>query len=205
MSHTQRNPITTDDVLVVVAHPDELNDDLRQLPNLLLTGVGKVNATYALTRRLADLRHAGKMPKYVINLGSAGSRHHPRHSLVACHRFIQRDMDCTMIGYEHGTTPGDTCGAILEHARYVTDLPDGICGSGDSFVTTQSVRAPIDVVEMEAYALARVCTMENVPFIAVKYITDGLDAAGGDDWDDAVSSAADKLYEYLMKLIKNLK
>ena len=194
-----------DDVLIVVALPDELNDNLRGLSNLVLTGVGKVNAAYALTRAITERRAAGNPPKYVINIGSAGSKKYPRHSLVACHRFMQRDMDCTTIGYDIGVTPSDTFPAILEHQKYIDDLPDGVCGSGDNFVTTQSVSQMVDLVEMEAYSLARVCAMEHIPFIAIKYITDGLDESGGDDWDDAVTSSADALYEYLMKLIPILK
>ena len=45
-----------DDILVVVALPDELHDDLKKIPNLLLTGVGKVNATYQLTRKITELK-----------------------------------------------------------------------------------------------------------------------------------------------------
>ena len=48
---------------------------------VLYCGVGKVNATYALTRRLADYRHAGHALPHVVNFGTAGSRRHPdRHA-----------------------------------------------------------------------------------------------------------------------------
>ncbi len=194
-----------DDILVVVALPDELHDDLKKIPNLLLTGVGKVNATYQLTRKITELKQQGTPPKYVINIGSAGSKKFPRHSLVACHRFIQRDMDCTAIGYDVCATPSDVFPTILEHKKYIDDLPNGVCGSGDSFVTNQSVADMVDVVEMEAYALARVCAMEKIDFISVKYITDGLDDSGGTDWDDTVNTAAIALYDYLIKLVKTLK
>ena len=44
---------------------------------VLYCGVGKVNAAYALTRRLADYRHAGRALPHVVNFGTAGSRRHP--------------------------------------------------------------------------------------------------------------------------------
>src|SRR4030095_9178585 len=44
---------------------------------VLYCGGGKVNATYALTRRLADYRHAGRALPHVVNFGTAGSRRHP--------------------------------------------------------------------------------------------------------------------------------
>lgn len=184
-----------EDFLIVIAHPDELNDDLRSLPNMLITGVGKVNAAYHLTKRLTGTER----PKYVLNMGSAGSKKFPKGCLVMCNKFIQRDMDCTAFGYDMCMTPGDGT-SVLEHDAFLTGLPAGICGTGDSFVTTSSVPDKIDVVDMEAYALARVCKTEGIPFAAVKYITDGLDETGGDDWKTEVKSAPESLYEYLEKL-----
>lgn len=191
-----------EDCLIVVAHPDELNEDFKNLgENLLVTGVGKVNAAYQLTKKLTELKAKNKTPKLVINMGSAGSKKHPRCSLVYCHRFIQRDMDCCEFGYEKGVTPGDNHPLVLEHSCLIEDLPNGICGTGDSFVTTQDVDSQIDVVEMEAYALAKVCKLEGIDFIAIKYITDGLDESGKDDWRTEVKSSSETMFDYLKKLI----
>ena len=187
------------DCLIVVAHQDELNDSFKKLPNLLVTGVGKVNAAYHLTKKLAELRNAGSLPKHVINMGSAGSKKFPKGALVAPHRFVQRDMDCVAFGYDKGVTPGDKS-RVLEHEKVIHDLPSAVCGTGDSFVTTENVDPDIDVVDMEAYALARVCAVEGISFIAIKYITDGLDEGGGDDWKGEVKGSADVMFEYLEKM-----
>jgi adenosylhomocysteine nucleosidase len=114
---------------------------------------------------------------------------------------MQRDMDATAFGYEKGVTPSDTFPLILEHKELLKDLPNGLCGSGDSFVTTAEVDPRLDLVEMEGYALARVCKMENIDFIAIKYITDGLDEAGANDWDKEVKSSAKIMYDYLIKIV----
>lgn len=188
------------DCLIVIAHQDELNDDLRGLgANLVITGVGKVNAAYHLTKKLAETK---TKPKYVINMGSAGSKKYRKGSLVYCNRFIQRDMDCTVFGYEKGVTPSDCFPLILEHQNLINDLPNSICGSGDSFVTNQEVDNRVDVVDMEAYALARVCKLESIDFIAIKYITDGLDETGHEDWKDEVKGSSETMYEYLSKILE---
>src|ERR1700689_1570071 len=46
----------------------------RQGVQVLYTGLGKVNAAIALTRRLAAYRHAGRTAPQGINFGTAGSR-----------------------------------------------------------------------------------------------------------------------------------
>src|ERR1043165_8639733 len=101
--------------LIVMALPQES----RGLPeaagaHLLYTGVGKVNAAAALARRLAELRCAGASPTRVINMGHAGRRGVAAHSLVACNRFRQRDMDVSGLGFPRGVTPFDTAPAVLE-------------------------------------------------------------------------------------------
>ena len=52
------------------------------------------------------------------------------------------------------------------------------CGTGDSFVTSGD-GITTDVVDMEAYAIAKVCYLNKVDFVSYKYITDDGDA---DDW-----------------------
>ena len=187
--------------LIVVAHPDELNDNFKSLGDqLLVTGVGKINAAYHLTKKLTEMRLAGKSPKYVINMGSSGSKHFKKGALVYCNQFIQHDMDVSAFTKNQKCqTPGDT-EVILEHKNLLSDLPKAICGTGDCFVTTQTIDSRVQVVEMEAYALARVCKQESIDFIAIKYITDGLDENGGDDWKHEVKSSADIMYDYLNKL-----
>ena len=55
---------------------------------------------------------------------------------------------------------------------------------------------------MEDYALARVAKMENIDFIAIKYITDGLDENGGDDWNKEVKSSSEVMFDYIKKIIE---
>ncbi|WP_262250199.1 phosphorylase family protein [Parapedobacter soli] len=47
-----------------------------------------------------------------------------------------------------------------------------------------------NVVDMEAYALAVVAMKENIPFLCLKYISDGADGNAAADWTVQVHQAA---------------
>ena len=167
---------------------------------VLYCGVGKVNATYALTRRLADYRHAARALPHVLNFGTAGSRRHRAGTVVECHAFVQRDMDVTGLGVQLGTTPFDAdVPARLDFPPVFPQLTPAVCGTGDSFATTQCA-IECDVVDMEGYALAKVCWLERTRFTAVKSVTDGADTQAGADWQSNLHHAAERflqLYEHL--------
>lgn len=156
---------------------------------VLFTGVGKVNAAHALTRALAGLQGSGKPLPHVVNFGTAGSPTFPTGSLVACRGFVQRDMDVTALGFGAGVTPFDPAPARLDFPHTVAALPEAICGSGDSFVT-RGPALECDVLDMEAYALAKVCWLEKARFTCVKYITDGADHTAAQDWEANLPKAA---------------
>ena len=156
---------------------------------VLHCGVGKVNAAIALTRELARYTAAGAPLPLVVNFGSVGSAHHPTGSLVGCHEFIQRDMDVRGLGFPLGTTPYDESPAILVFEPVFRELPAAVCGSGDSFATA-AVELDCKVVDMEAYALAKVCRVHGARFACAKYVTDGADHAAADDWQRNVHKAA---------------
>jgi adenosylhomocysteine nucleosidase len=170
---------------------------------VLYTGIGKINAAMALTRALARYRHGGHALPVVLNLGTAGSRHFPRGALIECHDFVQRDMDLSALGFAVGHTPFDETPARLEFARAFTHLPTGICGSGDSFETGEP-RVHCEVVDMEAYALAKVCRVEGAAFACAKYITDGADATAALDWQASLSHAALAFWDLYERHIANV-
>ncbi len=168
---------------------------------LLYTGVGKVNAAMALTRRLTELRAARHPLPLVINLGTAGSRSLPTGSLVACDRFTQRDMDVTALGVPRGTTPFDDAPPVIECARFFTTLPHFTCSSGDSFAT-DAPASDSDVIDMEAFALARVCHAEGAAFACAKFITDGADGNAANDWRESLERAARALAELYARSVQ---
>jgi adenosylhomocysteine nucleosidase len=166
---------------------------------VLYCGVGKVNAAIALTRELRRYVHAGQPLPLVVNFGSAGSRVHATGTLLACHEFVQRDMDAGGLGFALGVTPFDDAPPRLSFEPRFAGFSAALCGSGDSFaLTTGAVECA--VVDMEAYALAKVCWIERAPFACVKYVTDGADHAAAHHWRSNVHKAAEEFLNLYLGL-----
>jgi adenosylhomocysteine nucleosidase len=158
---------------------------------VLYCGVGKVNAAMALARALAPYTLQGQAMPLVLNFGSAGSRVHLTGTLVGCHEFVQRDMDVSGLGFALGVTPYDEAPPCLRFDPVFKHLPSAVCGSGDSFATA-ATDMECGVVDMEAYALAKVCWFDKAPFACAKYVSDGADHAAADDWQQNLHKAADE-------------
>jgi len=174
---------------ILMALQEEAGDHFSGLP-VHFSGVGKLNAAYRLMKLLHE-----HQPEHVVNLGTAGSAHFDSGVLINCTQFVQRDMDATPLGFAPFQTPFDDHGhPVLDYGERLTHLPQGTCGTGDSFHTEGAVEH-FNLVDMEAYVLARICRQEGVRFTCVKYITDGANGAAANDWRSAVEQGAVKLRE----------
>ena len=181
--------LNKDDILIVCALEIETQGQLEDY-DILYTGVGKVNATFKLTKRLSGEVVSGFAPKLVINYGTAGSRKIKKKTLVDCTKFVQRDMDVTGLGFMRGETPfEDEPPLMLDFGitEYNNIRRRATCGSGDSFVEDRTQYYG-EVVDMEAYALAKVCYNYKIPFVSFKYITDGADGDADIDWEENVTN-----------------
>ena len=175
-----------------------------QLDNydVLYTGVGKVNATLKLTQKFG--KYGSYIPyDLVINYGTAGSRKYRKGELVDCTKFIQRDMDVTGLGFQRGETPFEKQPSLVIETESLFNPigKNATCGSGDSFVEDRSQYYG-EVVDMEAYALSKVCYHYQIPFISFKYISDGADDNANDDWDENVSKGIEVFKEKVLEGLK---
>ena len=192
-------------VLIVCALEQETQGQLDGW-NVLYTGVGKINATYKLTELFGTYHSKPAIRRdydVVINYGTAGSRELPVGELVDCTKFIQRDMDVTGLGFMRGQTPFENDIPIILDYDHVEFNPIGrkaSCGSGDNFVEDRTNYYG-EVVDMEAYALAKVCYHFSIPFISFKYITDGADEQSHEDWE---KNLADGIKEFKEKILKEI-
>lgn len=178
------------DPLVVMALTFESEGVLElERIEVLYTGIGKVNAAYHLMRRLTEYHRAGRAAPRIINFGTAGSHRFPTGTVVECTSLVQRDMDLTGLGFAVGVTPYEDVPATLTVPSVFPELTQAVCGSGDSFATAAASLA-CDVVDMEAYALAKVAHLERIHFTCVKYVTDGADEGAGDAWRQNLHRAA---------------
>jgi adenosylhomocysteine nucleosidase len=187
-NHTHHN------TLIIFALEVEAQGQFNNL-NLLYSGVGKVNAAYRFTHKLAQWQHVnGSKPKLVLNLGSAGSTQFKAGTIVNCTHFIQRDFDTTALGTALYTTPYEETPVPLVNGLRFPAYPEGICGTGDNF-STNGHMPDWNVVDMEAFALAKICKLENIPFGCLKYITDGADGQAAPSWEARLSGAAERLHD----------
>ena len=188
----------SENYIVVTALQNELPQC--QPERILFTGVGKINATHVLTRYLE--RHPEI--KTVINYGTAGAAHGvQKGELLKCTTFIQGDMDCGELVGGPGITFGDE--SIMSNVlQFGTD--GLICRTQDQFV--DNVHAldmmqniiqgnRFNCVDMEAYALAKVCLMMEKDFICYKYISDDADGDADGDWAENVSGGEELFYDIL--------
>jgi len=158
------------------------------------SGVGKINAAALATELILQ-----KKVRHILNLGTAGSQKLKRGTLVECSGFVQRDMNLSMVGVPHGLNPFEKAEALIQVPSFFPDLPQGICGTGDLIEPFPTV-VPCDLVDMEAYAIAKICRKWKVGFTSVKYITDSSDAEAKNDWLSSLHLAAQSLIHVYHKI-----
>ena len=162
-------------ILILVAVKEELIK--KDLPNIQIhyTGVGKINAAI---KTLKGSKNCA--PSLIISYGTAGSLKKELRGLIEVTRFFQRDMDATPLGFQIGQTPFDD----------ISDINFGSggysCGTGDSSLT-QTPKLKTDLVDMEAYAIAKICYLENIRFKCFKFISDHADEGANNDRVENVS------------------
>jgi adenosylhomocysteine nucleosidase len=150
------------------------------------TGAGKVNAAYHVSKLIFQNK-----PLEIINFGTAGSLKKGLKGLIECTKFYQRDMDARGLNFELGETPFD------EIKEIILSENGHSCGSGDSFVTSK-IEMQVDVVDMEAYAIAKICKKENIKFRCFKFISDEANKNAKSDWIENCKKGA-TLFEELAK------
>ena len=176
-------------IFILVAVEEELS--VKDLPEFQIyyTGVGKINASIKTLEIIRDYS-----PTQVINYGTAGSLNKKLKGLVEVTQFFQRDMDATPLGFKIGQTPFDEIEEInFGSAGYS-------CGTGDSFVT-QTPKLKTDLVDMEAYAIAKICYLKDIKFRCFKYISDNADEGANNDWIKNVSIGKKLFIERMRNLV----
>jgi adenosylhomocysteine nucleosidase len=158
----------------------------------LYTGIGKTRSAMKLTKALCENSF-----DLVLNMGTAGTHIHSVGDVFVCRRFIDRDYESVKlpgVGFEIDFTPIHQEKELLQDWVSVNNEV-GTCNTGDSFVTEiSSING--DVVDMEAFAQAVVCQEFDVPFIAVKYVTDIIGQNSVKHWEDKLEDARKGLQKW---------
>ena len=181
---------------------------------VMQSGIGKVNAAMgALTLVNAFL------PDFVINSGVAGGADLAVNvmDLVAGEHVAYHDVWC---GPESAVGQVQGLPLYFEGSRRLLDLvPDcddihkGLICSGDQFIDKKETLKAIKqnfpdalAVDMESGAIAQVCHLNHVPFLALRVISDSPGASHDntrqylDFWDDAPRETFDLLNDIIKKL-----
>lgn len=180
--------------LLVAAHAAELTAFEPDLPGFdrLLTGVGKLQAAYALTRAL-DAAHYDE----IVVVGTAGAIDPELEPGVY-------DIDATV---QHDVR--DLEGVLGQHislpARVEVRSGGVTIATGDVFVDDADAVAVIRtlgarMVDMESYAYAWVAAQFGVPLRILKAVSDRAQDGATQTWDEAVVACSHQLRAHIRAL-----
>jgi adenosylhomocysteine nucleosidase len=168
-------------LLILCALEDELPPEHNPYKDITVyTGIGKVNATL----QAAKIAYGDSPPERIINFGTAGACNQNISGLVECGIFVDRD-DSSRFNEE----------ALITNPSLLR------LSTGDGFVT--STVKECDVVDMEAYAIAKVCHMNGIYFQCFKYISDYVNTNSYSDWRKNVARGYPLFLEKVNDHFKN--
>lgn len=169
------------DVLVVAATEAEA----AHLPagvDLLVTGVGKVNAAVATATHLAA--HPSPERLVVLNVGTAGALH---AGLTGLH------LPGRVLNHDFAAAPIRALGLLAEDELVVEHGDATVLATGDLFVADPVVRdalaARAQLVDMEGFAVAWACHTAGVVHHLVKHVSDSADESA-QSWPEVVDASA---------------
>jgi len=177
-------------ILLVVALEAELPNPPKDA-SIVYTGVGKVQAATKLSQALCK----STKPDLIVNYGTAGGLHALVKGMTEIGTFVQRDMQAEPQA-PRGTIPFSE--PAVGDIKTAAPAMQVRCGTGDSFVMETDpwfVKADIDCVDMEGWALAYVAKQYGIPFRSWKYISDMADENAADEWAKNVADGAEKFLE----------
>lgn len=184
---------------------------------LVKCGVGKVNAA-----RTTQILLNNFDIEYVINVGTAGSLNENIEigDIVIGEKLVQHDFDITAGGREKGyiTDIGkyfysdknlvEKTKKIIEEMNGKFNAFIGTIATGDIFVQDIQVKNRIkaefnaDCAEMEGAAIAQVCTLDNIPFIVIRSISDKPNGNNAIDFEKYLELACERYSKFIDIFLK---
>lgn len=174
-------------------------------------GIGKVNAAVAA----AGLIDSGC--NIILNYGlSGGIGNNRRGSVIVPQNFLEHDFDLTGIGYKPCEKPLQNY--IYESDKKLNALIESIVGkcenslavTGDHFVCSAEESSFLETTfgasscDMETAAIAYTCNAANVPFAAIRRVSDNADESAVGNYREMNSMAKAMPYEIVIELIKKI-
>lgn len=180
----------------------------------LYCGVCKVNAAIA-TQILIDRYGVGA----IINAGTAGGMDQSVNlfDTVVSAQVAYHDMDDEILTEFHPWMPSiyfDADPALLEIAAFISERNPSVrlgrTVTGEKFIeddfrdAINQKYAPLSV-DMETAGIAHVCYVNNIPFIAIRSITDTATHSGMDQFEENCQRASTISKDVVLDFLDELK
>lgn len=186
---------------------------------LCKSGVGKVNAAVC-TQLLVDLFAVDT----VIFTGVAGALDPELEvgDIVVSSECMQHDMDASALGFPKGTIPYQEVSVFsadetlislaLEAGRKVFHgrVKLGRVLSGDQFIADRNLVSRLRnelhgaCAEMEGAAVAQVCSMNQIPFVIIRSMSDKADGSAHVSFAEFTVQASENSYRIVDEIVKLL-
>jgi adenosylhomocysteine nucleosidase len=186
---------------------------------LCKSGVGKVNAAVT-TQILIDAFHVDS----IIFTGVAGALDPELDigDIVVSTECMQHDMDVTALGFPKGTIPYEDKSVFPADSRLVElamqsaaklfggRVKKGRILSGDQFIADrQTVRSLHEEMngsctEMEGAAVAQVCSMNAIPYVIIRSMSDKADGSAHINFAEFTLHASENSYRIVEDMIHHL-
>jgi len=158
-------------VLFLMATAAEYLANLKQVFVPAIIGVGPVEAALNTGLILSALE---KKPDATILLGSAGSAVLGQGSVYQATSIAYRDMDASPLGFPKGQTPFLDQPPIINMPISIPGLAQASLSTGANIVITDGFGGIAqEMVDMESYAVVRVCQAYQTDLIVLRGISDG--------------------------------
>lgn len=183
---------------------------------LVESGIGK-----AMAGLLIGVASTNFKIDKVINIGIAGGiRPATLNDVIACDQYVYGDVDVTFFEkYEYGQMAG--CPKIFNADKEMMELAiknnaiRGTICTNDSFISSfNNVKGIISKLndvnnimcfDMESCAFAQTCHMINIPFIAIRSISDLIDSTNQEEvYDNNGEKPSDLANSLVLKIITEL-
>lgn len=194
-------------VLFVMAVDAEYGPHLQSRIRPLMTGVGPIEAAITVTSCLHRLQSENCLPDLVVCLGSAGSRELEQTEVYQATSVSWRDMDASPLGFEKGRTPFLDLPAAVPMPHGIPGLQSARLSTGGNVVSGAAYDAiDADMVDMETFAVLRVCQRFDRPLIGLRGISDGkAELRHVGDWTEYLHVIDEKLADAIDRLSEALK
>lgn len=183
---------------------------------LMKSGIGKVNAACACVEMITIFK-----PDIIINTGLAGGIDKSLHVMDivlashTCYHDVWCGDDCELGQIPDMPTMFEGDKTIIEIAKSIdTDIKIhcGLIAGGDVFVSDENTLKQIKsnfpsalAVDMESTAISQVCFLYNVPFLAIRIISDTPGIENHlDQYFDFWNKAPEKSAETIRQIIRKI-